>query len=264
MKTRVARLFFLAVLGIFSLGLVAQADTLELKDGQRIHGKFLGGSQNEIQFEVNGEFEVFKTAEVIRISFVDEAASTSESRSVTNAGSTRTVTVPAGTQLLVRMIDSVDSSQNRVGDIFHASLEENLVVGNVMVAPKGADVYGRLAEAKSAGHISGRSELALELTGISIGGNVHPIVTRHYEAEGKSRGKQSAERIGGGAALGAIIGAIAGGGKGAAIGAGAGAGAGTVIQVITHGEQVRVPSESVLEFRVEQPFTVGLSQSIGQ
>jgi outer membrane lipoprotein SlyB len=93
---------------------------------------------------------------------------------------------------------------------------------------------------------------------------LQPIVTGDYEVSGRSRGANTAKKVGGGAALGAIIGAIAGGGKGAAIGAGVGAGAGTVIQVLTRGEQVRVPSETTLEFRVEQPFTIEISRSIAR
>jgi hypothetical protein len=264
MRSLVARAFFVGVVLVFAAGLTAQADTLKLKDGRQIQGKYLGGSADQIQFQVNGKFEVYKTADVAAIQFSEEGVAAVTSDISMNAASNQTVTIPAGTRILVRMIDSVDSSTNRLGDVFHASLEDNLTVGNTVVAPKGADIYGRLAEAKSAGHISGKSQLNLELTGIRINGNIQPIVTGQYDVAGKSRGKQSAERIGGGAAVGAIIGAIAGGGRGAAIGAGVGAGAGTAVQVITHGDQVRVPSETLLEFRIDQPFTVTVASGGGQ
>jgi len=187
---------------------------------------------------------------------------TANAPAVTSARSSgsQSVTVPAGTRIMVRMIDGVDSSKNHVGDKFRASLEENLVVNGVVVANKGTDVYGRLAEAKEAGHIKGKSELKLELTDISINQQLQPIMTGEYDVAGKSRGSNTAKKVGGGAAAGAIIGAIAGGGKGAAIGAGVGAGAGTAIQVFTRGEQVKVPSETLLEFRIEQPFTVTLPE----
>lgn len=169
------------------------------------------------------------------------------------------ITIPAGTSLLVRMIDSVDSSKNKIGDSFHGSLESALVVGNTVVAPKGADVYGKLTNAKSAGKISGGAQLTLELTGVRISGNIVPVDSTTYEAVGKGRGKQSAGRIGGAAAAGAIIGAIAGGGKGAAIGAGVGAGAGTTVQLVTHGDQIRIPSETLLEFKLEQAVTAPMA-----
>lgn len=172
---------------------------------------------------------------------------------------TNAITIPAGTSLLVRMMDSVDSSKNKVGDSFHGSLESALVVGDTVVARKGADVYGKLTNAKSAGKISGGAQLTLELTGVRINGNIVPVDSTTYEAVGKGRGKQSAGRIGGGAALGAIIGAVAGGGKGAAIGAGVGAGAGTTVQLVTHGDQIKIPSETLLEFKLEQAVTAPIA-----
>lgn len=254
----------LASLLAVSLVAMSRADTLELKDGRTIQGKYAGGSADNILFDVNGTEQQFATKDVASLRFKSSGEGAAESSSMAAAKpaaeSGKTVTVPSGTSLLVRMIDSVDSSQNKIGDIFHASLEDNLVVGDTVVAQKGADVYGKLAQAKSAGHISGSSDLTLELTGIRIGGNIQTIDSTDYTVAGKSRGKQSAERIGGGAAVGAIIGAIAGGGKGAAIGAGVGAGAGTAVQVLTKGQQVRVPSETLLEFRLQQPVTVTLPE----
>lgn len=171
------------------------------------------------------------------------------------SGPMQSVTIPSGTSIFIRMIDSVDSQTNHVSDPFHASLESPLVVGNAIVAQKGADVYGMLAHAKDAGHISGAPELTLELTGIRVNGNIVPIDSTTYEVAGKSRGSQSAERIGGAAIAGAIIGGVIGGGKGAAIGATVGAGGGTAVQLSTHGDRVRIPSETLLEFRTENDVT---------
>ncbi|MGH9710466.1 MAG: hypothetical protein ACRD37_07960, partial [Candidatus Acidiferrales bacterium] len=174
----------------------------------------------------------------------------------TNLPDANSAAIPAGTVITVRMIDTVDSATNQVGDQFHASLESDLVSNGVVVVPKGADVYGKLAQVQTAGSIKGQAQLQLQLTGIRINGNIVPISSGDYDIAGKSRGKQSAERIGGGAVLGAVIGAIAGGGKGAAIGAGVGVGAGTAVQVMTKGQQVRVPSETVLDFTLQSPITV--------
>jgi hypothetical protein len=157
------------------------------------------------------------------------------------------------------MIDEVDSSTSKVGDPFQASLESALVVNDTVVAPKGADVFGELRQAKSAGKISGAAQLTLALTGVRINGKMVPVNSTTYELAGKSRGAQSGERIGGGAVVGAVIGAIAGGSRGAAIGAGVGAGAGTAVQVMTHGEQIRIPSETLLEFKLEQDVTAPVS-----
>lgn len=269
MKRLMGVRLLLAFLGVVGLALAARADTLEMKDRRIINGKFLGGTQNQVRFQVDGKVELYPVADIVAITFGGDAmpersdlASTGSDPSrrarpaASGTAASEPVTVPAGTRILVRMIDTVDSAKNKVGDRFRASLEEDLTVNTAVVARKGSDVYGRLAEAKEAGHVSGKSDLKLELTGILINNQVQPVLTGEYEVSGKSRGSNTAKKVGGGAAVGAIIGAIAGGGKGAAIGAGVGAGAGTAIQVLTKGEQVRVPSETLLEFRIDQPFTV--------
>ncbi len=262
---------FLVVLGVVSLAVAAPADTLEMKDGRLIQGRYMGGSEHHIRFQVNGQEQMFDIKDVLNLGFNDSASAPSNSGEGSSTDARyneaaasapregEAITIPAGTEIMVRMVDTVDSSKNNVGDQFQASLEDPLVVGDTVIAPKGADVYGRLEEVKAAGHIAGKSDLKLALTGIRINGNIQPIFTGDYDVSGKSRGKQTAKRAGGGAAVGAVIGAIAGGGTGAAIGAGVGAGAGTAVQVVTHGQQVKVPSETLLTFRLEQPLTVTLS-----
>jgi hypothetical protein len=163
------------------------------------------------------------------------------------------VTVPAGTTLLVRMIDTVDSSKNPVGSRFSASLETNLEVGGVIVAPAGTRVYGRLAQSKEAGRMAGKSELQLELTEIVLNGTAYPVLSSDYKVSGKSSGGRSAKRILGGTGLGAAIGAIAGN---AGMGAAIGAVAGTTAAVVQKGQKVSVPSETLLEFRLQQPASL--------
>jgi hypothetical protein len=169
------------------------------------------------------------------------------------AQSTKKIYVPAGTRILIRMIDSIDSTKQKTGDRFTASLETNLVVDNIVVAPRGATVYGRLVSAESAGRMKGSSELTLELTDIVLRGTAYPLLTSTYEVKGKGEGGNTAKKVIGGAGLGALIGGIAGGGKGAGIGALAGAGAGTAVAASKKGQQLTIPSESLLEFRLQQP-----------
>ena len=160
------------------------------------------------------------------------------------------VTVPAGTQLLVRMMDTVDSSKNTVGSRFTASLETNVTVDGAVVVPAGSKVYGRLAEAKEAGRMAGKSELQLELTEIVVDGTAYPIFSTDYQVKGKNSGGRTAKRVLGGAGLGAIIGGIAGN---AGMGAAIGAAAGTTAAIVQKGQKVSVPSETLLEFRLQQP-----------
>jgi hypothetical protein len=170
----------------------------------------------------------------------------------------RRVTIPSGTRVLVRMIDSIDSQTAQTGQMFRASLESPIPVDDEIAVPQHADVMVRLDEAKSAGRMTGRSELRVELAQIILQGRTYPVVSSIVDRTGASRGKDTAVKTGGGAVLGAIIGAIAGGGKGAAIGSVAGAGAGGAVQVLTHGQQIRIPSETTLDFRLEAPVTVTL------
>jgi hypothetical protein len=163
------------------------------------------------------------------------------------------ITVPAGTRILIRMIDSIDTTKQKTGYRFKASLETNLQAEDRVVAPRGTVVYGRLAQASSAGKMSGSSQLTLELTDIVINDTAYPLLTSTYEIKGKGEGKKTAGKIIGGAGLGALIGGIAGGGTGALIGVVAGAAGGTAIAASKKGQQLQIPSESLLEFRIEQP-----------
>jgi len=279
-----SRLMVMAGVALVFAGL-GFADTLELKDGRVLQGKYLGGTQAVLRFEVNGDVQTFPTHDIVALTFTrgssgrapetappppaapgdnpppDQGApltaASALSPSANNANNSGgDITLPAGQPLLVRMIDTVDSSKNHVGDIFHASLETDLNVNGILVARKGSDVYGRLASADQGGKFSGKSELQLELTRLMIDGRDYSLVSSDYNLKGKSRGSDSAKKVGGGAIVGAIIGGIAGGGKGAAIGAAAGGGAGAGVQVLTKGQQVKVPSETLLEFRLQQPATV--------
>lgn len=273
----------LLFLGLFLLSSLACSDTLKLRNGSTIIGTYTGGTDDQINFRVGSTIQRYNVADVASISFSSynsaEALDDSDGRpqnsqyqpppppppppaqdrdqdDSTYRHFSNNVTIPSGTRIVVRTIDPIDSDKNRAGDKFTATLDQALYVNDLMVAPRGADVYGRLEEVKQTGQLAGRSELRLALTGMTINGQTVQLSTSDYQLAGKSRGADTAKKVGGGAALGAIIGAVAGGGKGAAIGAGVGAGAGTAVQVVTHGDQVHVPSETVLEFTLNQPVTV--------
>jgi hypothetical protein len=172
------------------------------------------------------------------------------------AQSKKRITVPAGTRILIRTVDAIDSSKQKTGFRFTATLETNLQAEDKVIAPRGTTVYGRLAQASSAGRMSGSSELTLELTDIVINGTAYPLLTSTYEVKGKGEGGKTAKKVVGGAGLGALIGGVAGGGKGAGIGAAAGAATGTAVAASKKGQQLQIPSESLLEFRLEQPVAL--------
>jgi hypothetical protein len=154
------------------------------------------------------------------------------------------------------MVDSIDSSRNRPGEEFAATVDAPVVVDERVVIRRGADARVRLVEARSAGRMTGRSELQVELVGLAIGNQTYATQSGVVQKAGASRGTRTAATVGGGAALGTLIGAIAGKGKGAAIGAAVGAGAGTAVQASTKGQQVQVPAETKLDFTLKVPITV--------
>ena len=168
-------------------------------------------------------------------------------------------TVPAGTVVTVRMIDSIDSARNHAGDEFDATVNSAVVAGDRVAIPQGSNARVRLVEAKTSGHMTGRSELQLELVSLTANGTAYNVESGTYDVQGASRGKRTAETVGGGAGLGALIGAIAGRGKGAAIGAGIGAAAGAGAQAVTKGQQVKIPSETKIDFTLKAPLAVTLS-----
>jgi len=170
------------------------------------------------------------------------------------------VTIPAGTRLLVRTTDNIDSRNTRPGQRFTGTLETNLQLDNVTVAPRGTPVHGRLVEATSAGRTAGRSRLTLELTDIIINGNANPVMTESYAIRGRGQGGRTTRRGLRGAGLGALVGGVAGGGAGAAIGAGVGGTAGTAMSAGSGGQQISVPSESLIEFRLSQPASLQVSR----
>ena len=251
---RVCRLLIVLCLG----ATVTRADSLELKNGSLIKGRYLGGTGTEIRFQVGPYVQRYEVADLVSLKFESETR-VSETPHADEA--TGSVIVPAGTRLSVRTIDAIDSAKNQVGDRFEASLEEPLIVDGKVVLPKGASVYGRLEEAKTSGTFNGKSELRLALTEIVVNGQTVPLVSREYELSGKSRGASTAKRTVGGAAVGSIIGAIAGGGKGAAIGAGVGGAAGAGSEIITKGDQVKIASETLLDFTLEQNMSIPVHQN---
>ena len=280
MNVSKARTWWVVIVAICFLAPLLHADSIRFKNGSTVDGKYLGGTDSQVTFYTNNQLKHFAIADIDSIIFGAQNSTSSSSLPAPMAApapvvqapmaspqasaaqmSGADVLVPAGTHLVVRMIDGIDSDRNKIGDSFQASLEEPLIVDSTQVAAKGTTVYGRLEQLKTAGRVQGRSELRLVLTGIVLNGATHNIVTGEYDVQGSSRGKQTAERAGIGAALGGVIGAIAGGGRGAAIGAGVGAGAGTAVQVMTHGQQVHVPSETVLNFTLEQPVQLPVSNS---
>lgn len=167
----------------------------------------------------------------------------------------KVIVLKAGTVIPVRLTGPVDSKTAQVGDTFHATLASDVMRDGVVAIPQGTVVLGRVVDAKDATHFRGKALLSLELTRIDLNSGRIALVSSTFTKEGEARGKNTAEKTGGGALLGALVGALAGGGRGAAIGAMAGAGAGAGVNAVTRGKQVVLPSETLINFSLQQPLS---------
>jgi hypothetical protein len=248
MKHQTIHITALAVLAALS----SQADVLELKGGKTLNGKYVGGTAGTIRFETSAGVQVIETSQALALTFtgggVASPAPAAAAPAPAAAPSVSSVTVPAGTTLLVRMVDPV-SSRDPQGKRFTTTLETDLAVNGVVVAKAGTKVYGRIQSTEQARRYTGQSTLDLRLTEIALGPNLVPLMTSGYtDAGAKSIGKTAK-----GAAGGAAIGAIAGdAGKGAAIGA--------VASGLKKGEAVSVSPGTVLEFNLQHPVSVKVAK----
>ncbi len=246
-----SRVYCLALVLLLVSG--ALADQITLVNGKSMEGTFKSGTSAAIVLDVNGQTFTVPIDSIRALSFSSRqpappppppkpAATTPPS--TPQAGP---VTVNAGTRLMVKMTSTLLTGQTRAGDKFTATLQTNLVVGDRIVAPAGATMYGRVVESVKAGRLAGKAKLVLEITDITINNQLQPIMTDQFEVTGERQG--TLKKV----AAGAAVGGIADGNDGAKTGAAVGLGA----AVLTKGKQVQIPAGTVLEFALTQPVTVG-------
>jgi hypothetical protein len=277
---------FLAITGL------ASADRITLKNGNVVRGTYLGGTARQVRMDVNGGVQTYEIEQIRAISFTEDEyqnapPQTSSDRNnypppqpsrppqysqgqdsdrarnqfpqdqpPPNPGGQLGVTIPSDTPITVRMIDAVNSQETRIGQTFRASVDEPVVVSDRQVIPRGADVITKLVDDQNSGKIQGRTVLTLALVSVSVNGQMVDVTSMDVRTESSSRTGKSAGLIGGGAAVGAIVGALAGGGKGAAIGAASGGVLGGATTVLTKGQEVKIPSETRLTFRLQYPVQI--------
>jgi len=170
--------------------------------------------------------------------------------------SSQPLTLPADTVLHITLDQTLSSATSHSGDEFQASISQPVVVDGKTVISRGARVGGRVIEASASGRLNHPGDLRLALSSVEVEGNRYALRTSSVDRQGAGHEKRNVELIGGGAGVGALIGAIAGHGKGAAIGAVAGAGAGTAGAAATGKQDVSVPAETRLSFRLAEPLTI--------
>jgi len=173
------------------------------------------------------------------------------------------LTLPAGTVIRVRIDDSLSTEHNVIGDNFSGSLEEPIVVDGWVVARRGQAQTGHVSQVKKGGHGSGRSQLGLDLPGLTlVDGQKLTVHTELYQTSaGASSHGRDAAVVGSTTGIGALIGGIVGRGVGAVIGAGVGATAGIIGVISGPGKPAVLPAETVLSFQLQSPLTISTDKN---
>jgi uncharacterized protein YcfJ len=245
-------------LSVLSLAAVASADTLVMRDGTRVQGTVVGITGRTITFrDVNGTSRRYPTTQVDALEFL------SADRANPRAVSGRRLQAPAGTELVVRTVETIDSRNAGANQTFSGIVEQAVAdqSGRVII-PERSSAQLMIRQMTSGG-ATGSPEMVLDVQSITIAGRRYLVSTEDMVLEsdtGVGNNKRTAEAVGGGAILGGIIGAIAGGGKGAAIGVLVGGAGGAGAQVLTRGRDVQVPSETRLTFRLDKPVMLQADQ----
>jgi hypothetical protein len=241
-----------------SFATVASADTLIMRNGTRVEGMVTGIAGRTITFRhADGASRRYPTSQVASLEFF------SADRSNPRAPSARRIEAPAGTELVVRTIETIDSRNSGADQTFSALVERAVSdeTGRVII-PEGSSTQLVIRQVSSGGK-TGSPEMVLDIQSVTVGGRRYLVSTADLTEDsdtGIGANKRTAETVGGGAAIGTVIGAIVGGGKGAAIGGLIGAGGGAATQVLTKGHDVKVPAETVLRFRLDKPVALRAEQ----
>jgi hypothetical protein len=239
-------------------GSFCPADTLILKDGGRHSGTLVSVTSRNISFREGTAVHRYPRSTVQAIELGSSTTATAAATTQRPASSHAPVVLPAGTEIAVLTNENIDSKTATEGQVFPADVAENVTdaTGHIVI-PKGSEAEMVIRRLATQGAVTGASELVLDLQSIKVGGRRYKVSTEDVEQKGREglgKNKRTIEMVGGGAVIGTLIGAIAGGGKGAAIGAATGAAAGAGTEVLTRGKAVRVPAESKLRFKLDQPL----------
>lgn len=221
------------------------ADTIELSNGKKMEGTFSGRDGDTIKFNVDGINMTFQAKDVKGI------AMGSGAKSVTGQPAKQTTsdpaTIAAGTILVIKLSDTLNSGKHKTGHKFSATLEGALVSNGVTVAPAGSKVYGVISKAKKAGRLVGKAKIMVTITDININGQITPVSTSAINAKTKSTGKSTVGTVATGAAIGGLVKGSSGAKDGAKIGLG--------LAVLTGGNQVVIPAGTLLDFKLTKPLT---------
>ena len=251
---------------LMSLAAIVSADTLILRDGTRMAGRVVSVAARTITFEdASGVSRRYNADEVGALEFATANTPSAQDRSgnfrngSTPSSSRRLEVLPSGTQLTVRTSEAIDSSTAVINQTFAAIVEHDIRgEADTVVIPAGSHAVLVVRDVSSGG-TTGSPDIILDMQSMTVAGRRYLVSTSDLKkdsATGIGKNTRTAETVGGGAALGTIIGAIAGGAKGAAIGVLVGAAGGAGVEVLNKGRDMRVPAETLLQFRLDKSVSL--------
>lgn len=234
-----------------SLATLASADQITMKDGQVMEGTVAGRSGGMVTIEIGGQQLKIPESNIasIQVTMGDSPATATAPAPVAVAAPPPPAkpTVPAGTRLVLRMAEPLDSSKHKAGYRFTAKLEADLVAGGVVVAPRGSTAYGQLMSAKQSGRVAGSSEMTVAITDLMINNQMYPIATQPLQAKTDNTAKKTGKTIAGAAAIGGLIKGKKGAKNAAKVGVGA--------SILTGGNKINIPAGTLVETQFRTPFT---------
>lgn len=265
------RLWWMTALFTIAVGAPAVADTVKLRSGKTVQGQFIGGDSKSVRVLLDsGIVSEVPLDQAVAVEFTPRkppapppeatpkpaaAAPKPAAAAAPKPAPRKTVTVPAGTVLNVRLTEGIDVDASAAGQAFKAVIDDPVMIGGSVVIPRGASASLQAVKVEQSGKMKGSDKISLKMNSFRFGGMVYEVTTAYVEAKGKGEGKKTARKVGGGAGLGAVVGGIAGGGSGAAIGAAVGA-AGGAVMASTGEEHLSLPAETRLQFNLTSAVTV--------
>jgi hypothetical protein len=250
---------------VLAAGATLSADRIRLRSGRAVEGMFIGGDSKTVRVLLeSGQVYEAPLEDVASVEFAARKpappaaaprgaaapAKTAPAKTAPAAAAApRTVTVPAGTTINVRLTQDIDVDASKSGQTFKATVDDPVMLSGAIVIPRGASAIVQAVEVKQSGKMKGSDKISLKLNAIGFGGMMYEVASGYVETKGGGEGRRTARKVGGGAGLGAIVGGIAGGGEGAAIGAAVGGITGAA--VASGGEEhLKLEAETRLQFQL--------------
>ncbi len=235
----------LALVLTFLFGVPLMADTIELADGSIIEGDFVGSSNGIIMFNTGDGIEAYPEDQVTGVFFSSGVQTAAAQASAPQRPIT---TVPAGTRLVIRTVEDVDTRRHQAGHRFRGQLENAITVDGVTVAPRGTFVHGVISAASSGGNVAGSANLSMEFTDLLIDDDLYPIATTAMQAQSANEAGRTVRRTARASAVGALVDGKSGARTGMKVGAG--------VSVLTSGASINVPRGTLLETTLRTPLVI--------